>query len=218
MQSTRPSDRGEASVLVASKTKWLFGWAQKLKIAVSEQTPLRQYSGEKNSTGRAGHTRQCSVLPGPSPLPCWPRAPMPSPGVSQKNRDREEPSSAERGREARPGPRRRGAYVRPLSSVGHAPRCSLFLRGRCPLPPEDQVGAVAQGCGSGLSASPRWGCTWVCMCAWHIHRPTHSQVHSHTLPTILKTSGLRSVKRSKTTTLHPLGWPLSKKQKPKNRK
>lgn len=171
MQSTRPSDRGGASVLVASKTKWLFGWAQKLKIAVSEQTPLRQYRSEKKQ--HRPHWANEAVLspPRPQPPPLVAQSTYALPrGVPEEQRQRR----AQFCRKGEGG-----------TSWSSPPWClceASFLSGACtkmqPLPQRplpsascDQVGAVAQGCGSGLSASPRWGCTWVCTCAWHIHSP-----------------------------------------------
>lgn len=146
MQSTRPSDRGGASVLVASKTKWLFGWAQKLKIAVSEQTPLRQYRGEKKQ--HRPHWANEAVLspPRPQPPPLVAQSTYALPrGVPEEQRQRR----AQFCRKGEGG-----------TSWSSPPWClceASFLSGACtkmqPLPQRplpsascDQVGAVALGC------------------------------------------------------------------------
>lgn len=136
-------------MLVASKTKWLFGWAQKLKIAVSEQTPLRQYRGEKKQ--HRPHWANEAVLspPRPQPPPLVAQSTYALPrGVPEEQRQRRAQFCRKgEGGTSWSSP---GAYVRPLSSVGHAPRCSLFLRGRCPLPPATRWApwpkGVALGC------------------------------------------------------------------------
>lgn len=55
-------------MLVASITKGLLGSAQKLKITVSEQTPLRQHQGEK-------HHRPCQAYEAGVQNPPLPQAP-----------------------------------------------------------------------------------------------------------------------------------------------